>query len=32
MREWVGPHFDPELIDLRALDHALILASAWRVI
>lgn len=32
MREWVGPHFDPELVDLRALDHALMLASAWRVI
>ena len=32
MREWVGPHFDPELVDLRALDHAVMLASAWRVI
>ncbi len=32
MREWVGPHFDPELVDVRALDHALVLASAWRLI
>jgi Plasmid pRiA4b ORF-3-like protein len=32
MRQWVGPHFDPDCIDLHVLDHALVLASAWRVI
>jgi hypothetical protein len=32
VRGWLGPNFDPELFDRRAVDHALILASAWRVI
>ena len=29
---WLGPGFDPELFDLRAGNHALVLASAWGVI
>jgi hypothetical protein len=31
-REWVGEGFDPELFDLRAVDHALTLAAAWGAI
>lgn len=30
--EWLGPGFDPELFDLRAGNHALVLATAWGVI
>jgi hypothetical protein len=30
--EWLGPGFDPELFDLRAGNHALILATAWGLI
>ena len=29
---WVGPGFEPELFDLRASNHALVLATAWGVI
>jgi hypothetical protein len=29
---WAGADFDPELFDRRAVNHALVLASAWRVI
>jgi hypothetical protein len=29
---WLGTAFDPELFDLRAVNHAVVLASAWRVI
>jgi hypothetical protein len=29
---WAGPDFVPELFDLRACNHALILATAWGVI
>lgn len=32
MRVWAGAHFDPELVDLRALRHSLTLVSAWRAI
>jgi len=27
-----GPGFDPELFDRRAVNHALVLATAWRLI
>jgi hypothetical protein len=30
--EWIGADFDPERFDLRTANHALVLASAWRVI
>jgi hypothetical protein len=30
--EWAGPGFDPELFDVRASNHSLILASSWGVI
>lgn len=30
--EWAGADFDPELFDRRAVDHALSLTTAWRVI
>lgn len=29
---WAGPGFEPELFDLRASNHALVLATAWGVI
>ena len=29
---WLGPGFDPNLFDLRAGNHSLVLASAWGVI
>ena len=29
---WIGAAFDPEGFDLRIANHALVLASAWRVI
>lgn len=29
---WIGADFDPERFDLRTANHALVLASAWRVI
>ena len=29
---WGGPSFEPELFDLRASNHALVLATAWGVI
>lgn len=29
---WIGSDFDPEQFDLRTANHALVLASAWRVI
>ena len=30
--DWIGSDFDPERFDLRTANHALVLASAWRVI
>lgn len=30
--DWAGPDFDPERFDRRAVNHALVLASAWRAI
>lgn len=30
--DWLGPGFDPELFDLRAGNHALVLATGWGVI
>ena len=32
MRDWVGPHFDPERFDPWSIDHALTLAVAWGAI
>lgn len=29
---WIGKDFDPELFDRRAVDHALVLASAWNAL
>jgi hypothetical protein len=30
--EWLGKDFAPDLFDRRAVDHALVLATAWRMI
>lgn len=29
---WAGPGFDPDVFDLRAANHSMVLASAWGVI